>query len=56
MLPEACDIITALWQGDWVTIRGEHLDVEDALISVVPVGDPAATLRFFTDEVLPLLG
>ncbi|MFP5321962.1 MAG: TIGR03557 family F420-dependent LLM class oxidoreductase [Acidimicrobiia bacterium] len=41
MLLEACDIITALWQGDWVTIRGEHLDVEDARIFDLPEVDPA---------------
>lgn len=41
MLLEACDIITALWQGDWVTIRGDHLDVEDAKLFDLPEVDPA---------------
>lgn len=41
MLLEACDIITALWSGEWRTIRGEHFDVEDARIYDLPEVDPA---------------
>ena len=33
----------------------EFADAGFERISIVPVGDPARTLRFFTDEVLPLL-
>ena len=40
MLEEAVDIIRTLWTGDWVTIRGEHLSVEDARLYDLPDEPP----------------
>ena len=36
MLAEACEIIRALWNGEWTTIRGEHLTVEDTKLFEIP--------------------
>lgn len=40
MLVESIEIIRALWQGDWVTYRGEHLTVEDAKLFTLPDEPP----------------
>lgn len=40
MLEEAIAIIRALWRGEWVTYRGEHLAVEDARIWSLPDRPP----------------
>ena len=40
MLAEAVDIITSLWTGDWTTIRGRHLSVEDARLFDIPERPP----------------
>lgn len=37
MLEEAIAAIRALWDGGWVTQRGDHFDVEDARIFDLPV-------------------
>lgn len=36
MFAEAVEIIRELWEGDWVTYRGEHLTVEDAKLHTLP--------------------
>ena len=36
MVEEAIAIIRALWSGEWTTIRGEHLSVEDARLFDLP--------------------
>ena len=40
MLEEAVDIIRTLWTGDWTTIRGRHLSVEDARLFDLPDEPP----------------
>ncbi|UDY37480.1 TIGR03557 family F420-dependent LLM class oxidoreductase [Dermatobacter hominis] len=40
MLEEAVDIIRTLWTGDWTTIRGQHLSVEDARLFDLPDDPP----------------
>ena len=36
MLAESIEILRALWTGDWVTHRGQHLTVEDAKLHTLP--------------------
>ena len=36
MLEEAISIIRSLWTGEWTTIRGRHLAVEDARLFDLP--------------------
>ena len=40
MLREAVEAMKALWSGDWVTYRGEHITVEDARIYDLPDAPP----------------
>ena len=40
MFAEAVEIIRALWGGDWVTYRGEHLTAEDAKLFTLPDTPP----------------
>jgi G6PDH family F420-dependent oxidoreductase len=40
MLVEAVEIIRALWEGEYVTYRGAHFDVEGAKVFDLPVSPP----------------
>ena len=44
MLEEAMRIIDALWGGDWTTVRGDHLSVEDARLFDLPEQPPHLAL------------
>jgi G6PDH family F420-dependent oxidoreductase len=62
MLREAIVIMRRLWAGGYVTHRGDHFTVEDARVFDLPEtpiaypgDDPDGFMRFFQDEVRPLL-
>jgi G6PDH family F420-dependent oxidoreductase len=40
-LAEAIEVIRELWEGGWVTYRGEHVTVEDAKLHTLPDAPPA---------------
>lgn len=54
MLREACDIIRALWSGEWTTRRGRHLSVEDARIYDLPDTPPALVVGVSGSQSLDL--
>jgi G6PDH family F420-dependent oxidoreductase len=41
MLAESVEAIRALWSGEWVTYRGDHVTVEDARVWTLPDEAPA---------------
>jgi G6PDH family F420-dependent oxidoreductase len=44
MLEEAVTIIRRLWEGDWLTYRGEHYTVENARLYTLPGQPPPVTV------------
>ncbi len=44
MLEESVLAMRALWDGDWVTYRGDHITVEDARLFSVPATPPRIAL------------
>ncbi len=50
MLAESVGIITALWEGGYVTRRGQHLTVEDARLFDLPPSPPDFFLAASGDE------
>jgi G6PDH family F420-dependent oxidoreductase len=56
MLEEAVEIIRALWEGDTVTYRGEHFDVESAKIWDLPDRPPPIGIAVSGPESCRLAG
>ncbi len=54
MLEEAVDIIRTLWTGDWTTIRGRHLSVEDARLFDLPEEPPRLAVAVSGPDSLDL--
>jgi G6PDH family F420-dependent oxidoreductase len=56
MLTEAVEIIRELWQGDQVTLHGEHYIVETARIFTLPDEPPPIIVSGFGEEATELAG
>jgi G6PDH family F420-dependent oxidoreductase len=56
MLEEAVDIIRALWEGDTVTYRGKHFDVESAKVWDLPDTAPPIGIAVSGPESCHLAG
>ena len=54
MLSESVDIIRALWDGGYVTRRGQHLSVEEAKIFDLPARPPDVFLAASGEESVQL--
>ena len=54
MLAESIEAMSALWEGGYVTYRGQHITVEDARIYSLPDEPPALAVAVSGDKSIEL--